>query len=127
MRCRAAYKKGRPRPEVSRPIGARRLHNSGYIDIKTGKGWMREHRHIMELYLKRPLMLCEVVHHKDGDKKNNSIENLEIMNSGAHTRLHHTGLKRSLATRMKISLKAKERYANELQQGFIDRTAFAGS
>lgn len=29
-----------------------------------------------------------VVHHIDGDKKNNNINNLALMNMGAHTRLH---------------------------------------
>lgn len=32
-----------------------------------------------------------MVHHKDGDKGNNAIDNLEIMEFGEHTAQHHRG------------------------------------
>ena len=48
---------------------------------KTKAGWIFEHRGIVEDYLKRALKQYEVVHHIDGNKKNNKIENLMIFQS----------------------------------------------
>lgn len=40
------------------------------------------------MHLKRPLTSNEEVHHIDGNKHNNSIENLELMQKGEHTKRH---------------------------------------
>lgn len=54
------------------------------------KGYFMEHRKIMEDDLGRLLdPVNEVVHHKDGDILNNSIENLEVMSRAAHLLIHH--------------------------------------
>lgn len=48
-----------------------------------------EHRVVAEKKIGRPLELGEVVHHIDGDKWNNSPENLAVLPSQAeHARLH---------------------------------------
>ena len=47
-----------------------------------------EHRHIMEQHLGRALMEDEEVHHKDKNRSNNSIDNLELMTKAEH-RSHH--------------------------------------
>lgn len=47
------------------------------------------HRLVMEKYLNRPLKPHEVVHHMDGDKSNNHIQNLiPLYNSHYHLYLH---------------------------------------
>jgi len=47
-----------------------------------------EHILVMERKLGRPLKKEEVVHHRDGDVSNNSIDNLELMTRSQHGRLH---------------------------------------
>lgn len=60
-------------------------------------GYVLEHRYVMAELIGRPLEPHEVVHHKDGNRNNNAIENLELIASNAeHQRLH--GLLGDLAT-----------------------------
>lgn len=37
------------------------------------------------------IMYWSVVHHKDGNRKNNNISNLKLMTQEEHTSLHHAG------------------------------------
>lgn len=61
----------------------------GYKAITVpGKGVIHEHRHIMEEKLGRRLAPAEHVHHIDGNKRNNAIENLEVLDIAEHTRRH---------------------------------------
>lgn len=56
----------------------------------TAKGYVLEHRAVMENALGRLLRDDEVVHHIDGDKKNNVESNLEVMTRGEHSSHHAT-------------------------------------
>ena len=47
-----------------------------------------EHRHVMQLHLGRKLKRDEIVHHKDGNKKNNSVDNLQVMSQSQHIKVH---------------------------------------
>lgn len=65
-----------------------RTTKKGYRYIRTNGKDVKEHILIMENYLGRKLKPDEVVHHKDFNKSNNDISNLQLMTNSEHSRLH---------------------------------------
>ena len=59
-------------------IGERRVGKEGYAYIKTRRGWVTEHKLVMEERLNRPLDVSESVHHINGVRDDNRPENLEL-------------------------------------------------
>ena len=60
-----------------------------YSKTKKGKGWIAEHRAVVEDFIKRGLKRPECVHHIDGDKKNNTIGNLMLFSTHKkHMKFH---------------------------------------
>ena len=73
--------------------GGRIIDQYGYVCIKVGDGYPREHRIIMENKINRELSAKEVVHHMDFDKTNNEISNLHLFNSQTEHRAYHKFLR----------------------------------
>ena len=74
------------------------------------RGYVAEHRLVMEGMIGRFLLPGEVVHHKDGDKHNNAPENLQLFASNAeHMSFELTGVPKSEAHRQHISDRQKGR------------------
>lgn len=74
----------------SRPVqppGTKRATKFGYVRIKVGvdspyatlkNGWAHEHHYVMAEHLGRPLFPHEEVHHLNGVRDDNRLENLEL-------------------------------------------------
>lgn len=96
---------------------ATRVTTAGYIKVyrpdhprADGHGFVAEHLLVMEAHLGRLLYKSapgpnhandEIVHHKDGDRTHNSLDNLQLMTHAAHVSLHRL---QSIA-RKKLSIK----------------------
>lgn len=63
----------------------------------------------MEQFLERTLDRKEIVHHKDENKKNNNIDNLEVMTLSEHTSKHMTGRRPSKETIEKLRNTPRQR------------------
>lgn len=64
------------------------ISNQGYNRTKIDGQTITVHRYIMEQHLGRTLEPHEDVHHINGDKLDNRIENLRVMDHAEHTRYH---------------------------------------
>ncbi len=64
------------------------------------KGYVYEHRLLMAQHLRRCLWDWEIVHHKNGDKLDNRLENLELITQSMHI-IHHLGATKTLKVEAK--------------------------
>lgn len=84
--CEAHYARVRAHgdPQASIPLkavkrpGEWRLRTDGYMGMSREGRIVLQHREVMEQSMGRPLYPGETVHHKNGDRTDNRLENLEL-------------------------------------------------
>lgn len=67
------------------------------IKINTDRGWAaykKEHKILVEKNIGRAMLKEEVIHHIDGDKLNNKLDNLQLCSSDKEHRDLHNSLER---------------------------------
>lgn len=76
--CSAHYQKWHKYGDALYVFQPKNNKTDPYIRIFIDGKSKLEHRHVMEQYLRRDLLPHENVHHINGDRKDNHIENLEL-------------------------------------------------
>lgn len=125
LRCSLKYRKPpvwsffKSGTENPRWNGGRIIDKQGYIKIKLfpespffcmadrRNKYVPEHRLLIAQLLGRCLRTDEFVHHRDGDKQNNSIDNLELMGRSKHSPYNHWMDKMARLEAMNKELKAR--------------------
>lgn len=90
-RCQNAWHRQTFNAEIARNSAKKRsdnkLEKSKSTHYKKVRG-RHEHRIIMENLLGRKLLPTEIIHHRDGNRRNNIVVNLELMSQSEHAKLH---------------------------------------
>jgi len=83
--CKTHYNRVLQGRDVDAPVVRRRrtepwsyVTQDGYLYGSVDGRWIGQHRHVMEQHLGRRLRRYEEVHHLNGDRSDNRLENLEL-------------------------------------------------
>lgn len=94
--------------------GGNRVTNDGYRKVwckghprADGNNLVYEHILVMEKHLGRQIMMPEVIHHINGNKHDNRLENLQLLNVSKHMSLERKGKPLSEKHKRNIGLARK--------------------
>ena len=93
--------------------GGKTLHGKGYVVARDRGKAVLEHRLVMEGVLGRPLTKYETVHHIDGNRENNNIDNLQLRLLSNHP----PGIETTLTQDITRLLRENTRLKNEIETG----------
>ena len=95
--------------------GGKYIDDKGYIRILNQnhpfniKGYVYEHRSVMEAYFNRFLQTWETVHHINEIKTDNRVQNLFLCTHSEHSAIHREGRKPTEAHREKMRKTMRKR------------------
>lgn len=98
-------------------------NGKGYAEGRLEGARIKRHRLVAQEGIGRPLLPTEDVHHKNGDKLDNTLDNLEVVDHGAHARLHNG--ERVYKRGYKLNLSDAERKARSERMTAMRRATIA--
>lgn len=96
-----------------------------YKALKVNGKRIDEHRYLMQQALGRPLQSNEIVHHKDGNKSNNDLSNLEVLQRSEHSKMHAKERFENAEAVEQLRVKAKKNAALVYKKNVLNRDQVA--
>lgn len=123
------YWLGKKRPDIGEKVRARLKGKPAYANGLAHHAWRggssywwhQQARGIMAEKLGRPLTRNEIVHHIDGNWRNNALSNLEITTRSEHIKEHLARGDIKPGVKQPLSIEHKRRISEGLKRAYAER------